>query len=256
MNTKPLPEVLDIIESHGWGHLESDIIVPLHREEEPMKDLSAQEFSDEAKLHPERYEHIAQMVKKVADESEVTNPVIVDFGCGPGVLTSMIAKLIPNATVIGTDLSEDMLKIARKNAHDQNLNIEFYRHDSHKVFSLEGKTIDILVSRNMLHRLASLEAGLTAMAGTVKKDGGIVLNVSFRNLNDLDSGAQKHFVTEFQIRSDFPRLQEAWVFALLNAPTLNQYKDAARKAAEASGLKLVEVTTDHFHEVYVTLKDE
>jgi 2-polyprenyl-3-methyl-5-hydroxy-6-metoxy-1,4-benzoquinol methylase len=256
MNTKPLPEVLEIIKSHGWGSLKDDRIVPLHREEEPMKDLSAQEFSDEAKLHPERYEHIAQMIKKLADESGVKNPVIVDFGCGPGVLTSMIAKIIPNATVIGIDLSEDMLKIARKNAEEQNLNIDFFQHDSHKIFSLEGKDVDILVSRNMLHRLASLEAGLTAMANTVKKQGGIVLNVSFRNLNDLDAEAQKHFVPEFQIRSDFPRLQEAWVFALLNAPTLSQYQTAAKKASEATELKSVKVSTDHFHEVYVTLKND
>lgn len=256
MKNKPLPEVLGIIKSHGWGRLEDNSIIPIHREEEPMKGLSAQEFSDEAKLHPERYEHIAHMVKKLVDESEVENPLIVDFGCGPGVLTSMIAKLIPNAKVVGTDLSEDMLNIARKNAAEQNLNIEFYQHDSHKPFSLDGKPADVLVSRNMLHRLASLEAGLTAMAKTVRKRGGKVLNVSFRNLNDLDTEAQKHFVPEFQVRSDFPRLQEAWVFALLNAPTLSQYETAAKKAAEAAEMKEPQVTTDHFHEVYVTLNNE
>jgi tRNA G46 methylase TrmB len=105
MKNKPLTEVLNIIKSHGWGHVHDGIIVPDHREEEPMRGLSAKEFGDEAKLHPERYEHIVHAVKKLADDSNITNPLVVDFGCGPGVLTSMIAKAIPHARVIGTDLS-------------------------------------------------------------------------------------------------------------------------------------------------------
>jgi ubiquinone/menaquinone biosynthesis C-methylase UbiE len=252
---KPLPEVASIIEKHGWGHVEGETIVPDHREEQAMTGLSAKEFSDEAKLHHERYEHIADMVKKAVDEAGLKNPFIVDIGCGPGVLTYLIAKAIPTARIIGADLSEDMLAIARQNAQEQGVSdrVTFATHDASNPFQAE-QAVDIVVSRNMLHRLPSLEAGLMAMAKTTKDNGGIVMDISFRNLNDLSSEAQAHFVEEFNIRNDFPRLQEAWVFALLNAPTLAQYESAAKNTAEAINAKESKVTTDHFHEVYITLK--
>jgi ubiquinone/menaquinone biosynthesis C-methylase UbiE len=41
---------------------------------------------------------------------------ILDIGTGPGQLPIEIAKQVENVKVLGVDLSQDMIKIARRNA--------------------------------------------------------------------------------------------------------------------------------------------
>jgi methylase of polypeptide subunit release factors len=44
---------------------------------------------------------------------------IVDLGTGPGILSIELNKLLPQAKIIGVDLSSDMLEIAKKNPSSQ-----------------------------------------------------------------------------------------------------------------------------------------
>ncbi len=55
---------------------------------------------------------IGGLRKRVADKIDIKNPKIVDFACGTGSQSIAFAK--KGYSVIGIDLSPDMLKIARK----------------------------------------------------------------------------------------------------------------------------------------------
>lgn len=50
---------------------------------------------------------------------------IVDVGTGSGVLAIYLKSYYPNAKVIGVDISEKALEIARKNAELQNVSVDF-----------------------------------------------------------------------------------------------------------------------------------
>jgi trans-aconitate methyltransferase len=42
------------------------------------------------------------------------NEIILDIGCGDGKITAEIAVLLPRGSIIGIDLSEEMIVLARQ----------------------------------------------------------------------------------------------------------------------------------------------
>jgi len=79
---------------------------------------------------------------------------IVDIGTGPGRLPIEIAKQVVNAQVVGIDLSEDMVKIAKRHAEKAGLaaRVKFKVASAYNT-GFEGNSIDLVVSTGMLHHL-------------------------------------------------------------------------------------------------------
>src|SRR5438034_5901397 len=57
------------------------------------------------------------------------SPVHVDLATGAGTIALSVANDVPNATVYGTDLSEDAVKLARRNARSLGLKVRFATGD-------------------------------------------------------------------------------------------------------------------------------
>jgi release factor glutamine methyltransferase len=74
---------------------------------------------------PETEELVAWVNTSVAN----MNPRILDVGTGSGCIPVMLKKLIPNATLLAVDLSEDALTIARENARIHQAEISFHQAD-------------------------------------------------------------------------------------------------------------------------------
>jgi len=66
------------------------------------------------------------------------SPVLVDLATGAGTIALSVANDVPKATVYGTDLSEDAVKLARRNARRLGLKVRFAAGD---VFGGLPKTI-------------------------------------------------------------------------------------------------------------------
>ena len=86
----------------------------------------------------------------VAERPLGNSPIVVDLGCGPGNITVLLARLLPEARVIGIDGAERMLELARQRAADQNLAIEFLHQDLRQI---KGLKADLVVSNSLLHQL-------------------------------------------------------------------------------------------------------
>ena len=86
----------------------------------------------------------------VAERPLGKSPIVVDLGCGPGNITVLLARLLPEATVIGIDGAERMLELARQRAADQALAIEFLHRDLRQI---KGLKADLVVSNSLLHQL-------------------------------------------------------------------------------------------------------
>jgi len=95
------------------------------------------------------FEYIAKNVK-----DQQISGVILDIGTGPGRLPIEITKRVRNVKVIGIDLSEDMVKIARKNADKEGLTnrVEFKVGSAYDTGFKDG-SIDLVVSTGVVHHL-------------------------------------------------------------------------------------------------------
>lgn len=82
------------------------------------------------------------LVEYIIDNA-VDSPKILDIGTGSGCIAISLAHYIPNSTVFAMDISEDALKVAKKNAKKNNTNIMFIHHD---IMQPTNGSYDIIVS--------------------------------------------------------------------------------------------------------------
>lgn len=106
-----------------------------------------QQFSN-PKLELEQYPtgpHIASRMIYMAENSfdDITDKVVVDFGCGCGTLGAA-AALLDAGQVIGIDVDPQSLEIATTNAEDLELDIEFLQCNINNL-EWRGQTIDTVV---------------------------------------------------------------------------------------------------------------
>ena len=85
---------------------------------------------------------VEKAIKKISEYFE--EPIkIVDFGTGSGCIAIKLASVFKKSKVIAIDKSKQAIKLAKKNAELNKVNIEFYT-ESFKNFDQKG--FDILIS--------------------------------------------------------------------------------------------------------------
>ena len=144
-----------------------------------MEDYKKEEYwSKFAKNFDENQKHVVgevilqTIIDRLSEESDLGT--LIEFGCGAGFFTKVLAK---NARrVIATDLSDEMLAVARNQLKDcQNVVVE--KSDCEKTHFPDGK-FDSVVMANLIH---VIEHPLIALQESyrVLKDGGVLLVVSY-----------------------------------------------------------------------------
>jgi release factor glutamine methyltransferase len=88
-----------------------------------------------------------ELVEWVSEYAQIINkPLhISDIGTGSGCIAIALSLLLPDATVTGIDISEDALKVAKKNATALTANVEWVQQDILMSASLPAN-YDIIVS--------------------------------------------------------------------------------------------------------------
>jgi ubiquinone/menaquinone biosynthesis C-methylase UbiE len=96
---------------------------------------------------------------------------ILDVGCGTGFLSFLLAEA--GHTVVGLDLSEAMLGVARRAAADRALPVTFVQGDAESP-ALSLGSFDAVVSRHLLWTLPSPQQGLHAWIGLLSPGGQVL----------------------------------------------------------------------------------
>lgn len=86
---------------------------------------------------------------KLSSESK-----ILDVGTGTGFLALLLAEL--GYEVVGVDISEEMIKVAREKAEKRNLKVEFKLGNAEKL-DFKNEEFDAVVSRHLLWTLQNLK---------------------------------------------------------------------------------------------------
>lgn len=100
-----------------------------------------------------RADYITALLRKYGTDPEI----ILDLGCGTGTVTSLLAK--KGYSMIGVDMSAEMLSIAADKAENENLDILYLNQpmEEFELYGTVGATISLLDSLNYLTDESELE---------------------------------------------------------------------------------------------------
>jgi 2-polyprenyl-3-methyl-5-hydroxy-6-metoxy-1,4-benzoquinol methylase len=107
--------------------------------------------------------------------------LILDAGCGSGYKSLVLAQANPGAKIVGIDLSEESVKLARHRLQYHGFeNAEFYAIKIEELPSL-GLQFDYINADEVLYLLPDAIAGLQAMKSVLAPDGIIRTNLHSAN---------------------------------------------------------------------------
>ena len=78
--------------------------------------------------------------------------IVMDFGSGTGTLCMMMKQRQPGADIIGLDIDEKVISIAREKIQNANLNIKILQYDGNAI-PMPDNSVDKIVTSFVLHHL-------------------------------------------------------------------------------------------------------
>lgn len=103
----------------------------------------------------------------------LTGLSIIDLGCGFGDLCRYMREQ-GAASVLGIDISENMLNLAKAKTQDKNIN---YQRMAIEDFSVSAESIDVVVSSLVLHYVADYSAVVEKIYRCLKPGGHLMFSV-------------------------------------------------------------------------------
>ena len=109
---------------------------------------------------------------------------VLDLACGTGLVTLNAARSVgPRGTVLGTDLSGQMIEVARQRALEQQLpNVEFQRMDA-ETLDLPNATFDVVLCALGLMYLPDPQRALREWLRVLKPGGRVAIAVWGKRVN-------------------------------------------------------------------------
>lgn len=108
---------------------------------------------------------------EIVSKLNLNKSFILDIGTGLGSLAFEFAKRLTSSKVYGIDISEDMLKEAKRLVTEKNLsNLEFILGDVHNL-KFKDDFFDLVVSFGVLHHLKDLRLVFGEIKRVLKKEG-------------------------------------------------------------------------------------
>lgn len=99
---------------------------------------------------------------------------ILDVGCGTGEITRRLAHLYPQARVIGNDILESNLVLARRDSKELAGRIE-YQHGDAFAMAFPDSSVDLLVCRHMSQAVPDFPLVLAEFTRVIKPGGWLHL---------------------------------------------------------------------------------
>jgi demethylmenaquinone methyltransferase / 2-methoxy-6-polyprenyl-1,4-benzoquinol methylase len=141
--------------------------------------------------------------RKILNKIPKTSNRIIEQASGTGILTCKIARLFPKCHIIGVELHEEYLNIARKKARDLQLtNVEFIHGRAEEVI-LDGE-FDCIASA-YLAKYVDLDL-LVAHARKMLREGGVLI------MHELARPTNSLFVGLWKIHFKFLQTYGKWKY--------------------------------------------
>lgn len=112
--------------------------------------------------------------------AELGGKRVVDVGCGGGILSEGLARA--GAQVVGIDLAEELLDIAKSHADESGIEADYRRISAEALAEAEPGSFDIVTCMEMLEHVPDPASVVRACAKLVKPGGRVFFSTLNRKL--------------------------------------------------------------------------
>lgn len=125
--------------------------------------------------------------------------VLLDVPVGTGVFTASLYRRYPSATIIGVDISMNMLRRVRTRFQEQGVtNIHLIKADAAHL-PIANAAVDMVLSMNGWHAFADKQRAVAEMRRVLRKDGRLIACGYVKSARRLSD----RFVDHFGVRNGF-----------------------------------------------------
>ena len=189
-------------------------------------------FAEYMKNFPELYTEITELIVQHITNN---NPIILDVGMGPGLLSDAIRRNIPDSQVVGVDPSDTMLKIAYREGKSAYCVVKGISEN----LPLCTQSVDVIVSRFSLPYWSNPEQSFNELFRILKKDGTLIMDILNKRyspfklalikfhmyLRRADARVVRYHMDSYDIAYDFNQISSF----LEQAGFSSKFEDTGRK---------------------------
>jgi ubiquinone/menaquinone biosynthesis C-methylase UbiE len=156
---------------------------------------TAERYNEETK---KRMKYLSRSFVSMTKKWGIVDGKVLDIGTGTGLLAIELAKKIPDVEVIGLDLSDVALKVARKNLQEieHPFKVSFEKGDAEDT-PFEDDRFDLVVSSNTLHLIKNPVRMFDEIQRVLKPSGKFFISDLRRSLLGMFS---KHIRASYSPR--------------------------------------------------------
>jgi 2-polyprenyl-6-hydroxyphenyl methylase/3-demethylubiquinone-9 3-methyltransferase len=130
------------------------------------------EFKPLHDINPLRLDYIDRLAPLVSSSA-------IDVGCGGGLLTEGMAAR--GAQVLGIDMGNAPLSVARLHQHESGLDIDYRQTTAEQLATEQAGSFDTVTCMEMLEHVPDPAATIAACAQLIRDDGHVFLSTINRN---------------------------------------------------------------------------
>ena len=129
--------------------------------------------------------HILNPVRArfVAERAKLNGARVLDVGCGGGLLCEALVQA--GAHVMGIDLADGMIEVAKLHAAEQSLAIDYRLMDAELLAARESAAFDVVTCMEMLEHVPEPGITVATLARLVRPGGSVFISTINRNLKSF-----------------------------------------------------------------------
>lgn len=134
------------------------------------------------------YDQWVEFIEALFRHYQITPKIVLDLGCGTGSITKLLAK--KNYEMIGVDLSQEMLMVAKKKIKDSHLDVLFLCQDMTELdlYGTVGAVLSVCDSLNYLLTEEELLEAFKKVNNFLDPEGLFIFDINtdekFKQLGD------------------------------------------------------------------------